>query len=207
MTRTRPFPYLLLISGTRKTSNSTGEFTGFHLARVRLMSNVRAIGQVPFGKHVLLAPLSTAAAFEIGLLGSFGSLPESSASLPRLSSTTRTRLSTPPIRRVTPGRHQKRHVEMAFGLAHRKPQRNSIEKRWIRCRHVPCGKVVPDAERQFVTADRHRPAANQRLIGSAIRVGDRARHDTAGAELGQLDQFDRYPRRRPAAVGIEHVGR
>src|ERR1700738_1770962 len=74
MTRTRPFPYSLLISGTRKTSNTTGEFTGFHLARVRLMSNVRAIGQVPFGKHVLLAPLSTAAAFEIGLLGSFGIL-------------------------------------------------------------------------------------------------------------------------------------
>jgi hypothetical protein len=29
MTRTRPFPYLFLISGTRKTSRSTGELQGF----------------------------------------------------------------------------------------------------------------------------------------------------------------------------------
>jgi hypothetical protein len=41
------------------------------------------------------------------------------------------RLSTPPIGRVTPGRDQQRHVEMAFGIAHRKAQRNAIEKRRI----------------------------------------------------------------------------
>src|SRR5260370_39631126 len=34
MTRTRPFPYLFLMSGTRETSISTGKFTGFRLAPV-----------------------------------------------------------------------------------------------------------------------------------------------------------------------------
>src|ERR1700694_6312389 len=34
-----------------------------------------------------------------------------------------------PIRRVTPRRHQQRYVEMAFGIAHRKPQRDLVEKR------------------------------------------------------------------------------
>ena len=123
------------------------------------------------------------------------------------STVARARLSTSPIRRVTPRRHQQRHVEVAFGLAHRKPQRNGIEKRRIRHRHLPSGKIFPDAEGQFVAADRHRPAADQRLIGSAVGVGDRARHDAACAKLGQFNQLDRDPRRRPAAVGIEHVGR
>src|ERR1700720_4468305 len=61
--------------------------------------------------------------------------------------------SAAPIGRVAPWRNQKRHVEMAFGLARRKPQRYQIEKRRIRHRHLPSGKVIPDAESQFVTAD------------------------------------------------------
>jgi hypothetical protein len=75
-------------------------------------------------------------------------------------------------------------MEMAFGLAHRKPHRNGIEKRRICHCHLPSGKVVPDAERQLITADRHRPAANQGLIGAAIGVGESTRHDAVGAEFG-----------------------
>ena len=35
--------------------------------------------------------------------------------------TMRNEISTSTVRRIAPGRNQKRHVEMAFGLAHRKP--------------------------------------------------------------------------------------
>src|SRR5229473_6867412 len=114
MTRTRPFPYLFLMSGTRETSNSTGKFTGFRLAPVWPDIEQRSCHR---------------------------------------ASLVRENRSTPPIRRVTPGRDQERHVQVAFGFAHRKPQGNRIEKRRIRCRHLPCGKVVLDAESQFV-ADR-----------------------------------------------------
>src|SRR5258708_31991799 len=92
--------------------------------------------------------------------------------------------STPPIRRVAPGRDQERHVEMAFRLARRKAQGNSIEKRRIRHRHLPCGKVIADAESQFVMPNRYRPAADQRPIGPALRIGDGTRHDAVRATLG-----------------------
>src|SRR5216684_2075780 len=102
-----------------------------------------------------------------------------SALLPMRSST-----SAAPIRRVTPGRDQKRHVEMAFGLAHRKAQWDAIEKRRIRRHDLPCGKIIADAEGQLVMPDRHRPAADQGPIGPAIRVGDRTRHDAVRTTLG-----------------------
>ena len=62
-------------------------------------------------------------------------------------------------------------------------------------------------ECQFVATDRHRPAADQRLIGAAVAVGDHARHHASHAKVGQLGQFHRYPRRGPAAVRIQHMGR
>ena len=84
-------------------------------------------------------------------------------------------------------------MEMAFGLAHGKAQGNSVKKRRIGCSCLPSGKIAPHAERQFVTADRDRPVVNQQLIGSAIRVRERAGRDAACAEIRQLDQFDRNP--------------
>src|ERR1700680_4357415 len=36
--------------------------------------------------------------------------------------------STPPVRRVTPGRDQERHMEMSLRLGHRTAQRDAIEK-------------------------------------------------------------------------------
>src|SRR5258706_3122607 len=98
--------------------------------------------------------------------------------------TMRSKSSTPPIRRVTPGRDQERHVEVAFRLAHRKTQWDAIEKRRIRHRHLPCGKVIADAESQFVTADRYRPATDQPPIGPAVRIGYGTRYDAVHATLG-----------------------
>src|ERR1700694_3131878 len=148
MTRTRPLPYLFLMSGTRKTSCSTGEFAEFRFPPIQAHDEQRSC-----------------------------------------------QTSAAPIRRVAPWRNQKRHVEMAFGLAHRKPQRYQIEKQRTRHRPLPSGKVIRDAEGQFVTADRPRPAANQRLIGAAILVGPRACHDAACAKLGQFAPLDRLFRR------------
>ena len=105
--------------------------------------------------------------------------------------------SASPIRRVAPGRDQERHVEMAFGLADRKPQRNLVEKWRIRHRHLPLGKILADTEHQFVAADRHRPAIDQRLIGSAVRVGDR-RASRRGSRRGPTARPVR-PRSRPPA--------
>src|ERR1700678_3591101 len=74
-------------------------------------------------------------------------------------------VSASPIGRIAPGRYQERHVEMAFGVADRKTQRNLTQKRRVRHRHLPFRKVAADTEQQFVPADRNRPAGNQRLIG------------------------------------------
>ena len=115
--------------------------------------------------------------------------------------------SASPIRRIAPRRDQQRHVEMAFRVAYRKVQGNAVEKRRIGQRHAAIGKIGGDVKCQFVAADRHRPAADQRLVGAAVAVGDRARHHAGLAKFGQLGQFDRYPRRGPAAVGIQHMGR
>ena len=66
---------------------------------------------------------------------------------------------------------------MAFRLAHRKTHGNLVEKWRIRCRDLLSGKVITDVKVQFVTPDRHRPVINQRLIGTTIRIGDRAGND------------------------------
>ena len=42
-------------------------------------------------------------------------------------------------------------MEMAFRCAHGKSQGNLVKKRRIGCRYLPSGKIVPYAERQFVT--------------------------------------------------------
>ena len=68
-------------------------------------------------------------------------------------------------------------MEMAFRLAHGKAQGNLVKKRRIGCRYLLSGKIVPRAERQFVTADRDRPVVDQWLIGSArpgTRISSRA---------------------------------
>ena len=78
-------------------------------------------------------------------------------------------VSASAIGRIAPRRDQQRHVEMAFRVAHRKLQRNAIEKRRIGQRHAAIGKIGADVKCQFVAADRHRPAADQRLIGAAER--------------------------------------
>ena len=54
-------------------------------------------------------------------------------------------------------------------------------------------QIVPDVKVQFVTADRHRPVVNQRLIGSTIRIRDRAGHDATCAEVRQLDNSTATP--------------
>src|SRR6266403_3375046 len=51
MMRTRPLPYLFLISGTRETSIQPVNSLGFRFAcSGPIMSNVRAIGQVQYGR-------------------------------------------------------------------------------------------------------------------------------------------------------------
>src|ERR671931_2159678 len=45
------------------------------------------------------------------------------------------RILTAAIGRITPRRHEQRHVKVAFRLAHRKAQRNLVEKRRIGHRH------------------------------------------------------------------------
>src|SRR5216684_913304 len=70
------------------------------------------------------------------------------------------------IGRVAPGRDQQRHVKMPFRLADREAQRDLIEERRIGHRHLPFGKVLSDAKRQLIAADRHWPAADQRLVGA-----------------------------------------
>src|SRR5580692_12225087 len=66
ITRTRPFPYLFLISGTRTISCSAGEFENELIAAPRpilanlgqsrpIMSNLRAIGQALSRKYGGLA--------------------------------------------------------------------------------------------------------------------------------------------------------
>src|SRR5258708_26020056 len=94
--------------------------------------------------------------------------------------------STPPIRRIAPGRDQERHVEMAFRLAHRKPQRNPVEKRRGRRRPPPFGKAFCAVEPEFVTAGRHPPAAPQWLIGAALGGGGGGRHGAACGPLWKL---------------------
>src|ERR1700733_7346733 len=96
--------------------------------------------------------------------------------------TMRVEPSTPAIGRVAPGRDQKRHVEMAFRLAHRKPQGDAVEKGRIRYRHPSRGKIIRRAKVQFVIADRHRPAVDQRLIAAAVAIGDPLRDDAVLAE-------------------------
>src|SRR6202030_4408242 len=82
--------------------------------------------------------------------------------------------SASPIRRIAPGRDQQRHVEMALGLADGKPQRYQVQKRRVRHRHLSLRKILADTKHQFVAADRHRPPMNERMIGAAVGVGDRA---------------------------------
>ena len=74
-------------------------------------------------------------------------------------------LSTPPIGRVAPGRDQQRHVEMAFGVAHRKPQRDAIEKRRIGHRHAARGKIFRGARRS-VHSCRSAPAGRRSAAAS-----------------------------------------
>lgn len=76
----------------------------------------------------------------------------------------RVSLLAPAIGRVAPGCDQQRHVEMALGIAHRKPHGNAVEERRIRHRHLPRGKIVADGKRQFVAPDRQAIPADQRLI-------------------------------------------
>jgi len=51
-------------------------------------------------------------------------------------------------------------------------------------RHAAIGKIAADVKCQFVATDRHRPAADQRLVGAAVAVGDRACHHASLAKIG-----------------------
>ena len=114
--------------------------------------------------------------------------------------------STPAIGRVVPGRDQQRHVETALGLADRKPHGDAVEKRRVRQRHAPRGKIIRGGEGQFVIADRRRPAVDQRLVGAAITVGNALRDDAVLAKGRQLDQLEFHSSSRRAPVSIQHMG-
>ena len=65
--------------------------------------------------------------------------------------------------------------------------------------------MVAHREAQFVAADRQRPAADQRLVGAAVGIGD-GRSDTVGVFAGEFVELDRDANRRTAGMGIEHMG-
>ncbi len=115
--------------------------------------------------------------------------------------------STSAIRPIAPRRHQQRHVQMPFRLSDREPDRDAIEEGRIGQRHLLRRKIRSGAEIQLILSDRQRAAMDQRLIGAAVRVGDGARDHAVFAERAQLDQSNRNPGSRLAAVGIEHMGR
>src|SRR5215831_15592934 len=85
--------------------------------------------------------------------------------------------------------------------------RDYVEERRLGLRRAPTRKVIAHVETQFVTADRQRPAADQRLIGAAVAIGRGARDHTLLAIGGQFEELDRYSSRRASGLGVEHMGR
>src|SRR5271163_2727113 len=98
-------------------------------------------------------------------------------------------------------------MQMPLRFAYRKPQGDVVQEGRVGYRHLPLPEIMSDAEDQFIAADRDWPPADQRLIGTAVRIRRGARDDTAFAERRAFDKLDLDPRRGLAAMGIEHMGR
>jgi hypothetical protein len=74
---------------------------------------------------------------------------------------------------------------MALGIADRKTQRYLVEERRVRHRHAAAGKIVADAEHQFIAPDRHRAAADglQRVDHHLEAAVEELEHQASGVGL------------------------
>src|SRR4051812_5456665 len=109
--------------------------------------------------------------------------------------------SAPAIGAVRPGRDEQRHVVMRRGMGDAEANRYEIEERrlvWL------SPEVVAYREYELVLARAQVPAADQRLVGAAVGVGDEVGY-VAAAAVVVAGELDRHAGRGPPARGVEHM--
>ncbi len=99
------------------------------------------------------------------------------------------------IGRIRPRRHQKRHVIFAFRLGDGKRTGTMSRNGGSARRRAPPREILADRKAQFVGRDRDRHAAEQRLVGAAVGIGDGA---LEGACARPLPRSRRIRSPRPA---------